>query len=474
MIQAETTELRIQFEPFQRRFFVSTKRFPCFVAGWGTGKTMCGLFKGLLLSHAYHNNLGLIVRRVYKDLHDSTMQDFERYTGLRVPASTAEIDFPNGSKILFRHGDNLSGLQNINLGWFYIEQAEEFETSDEFNMLRGRLRRELVFDESFALEHCDEFPQLYHHLRTQQLRQGMVIANKAGHNWIWHDWLKYPQSDDFELHQARTADNAHNLPADFVADLESMRFGTETAQRKWRIYVDNSWDEVDIEGAYYARYIADLRRQGRICPLEAHPGARVHTFWDLGVSDSTAIWFVQFVQQEIRVIDYYENAGEGFAHYAKVLDDKGYLYGAHYAPHDVTQREKSTGRSLRDFARDLDVEFEVVERHKIEERIEAARQCLPNCRFSDKLDYGIDILEHYRRKKNEALSTEEKVVFLDTPLHDWASHGADAFGYMAFQWRFGTINGQYLGDSRAAAAYHRGGPSSAYSKWKRFNRGRRT
>jgi hypothetical protein len=449
------TDIRIEFEPFQRRFFASTARFPCFAAGWGTGKTMCGLFKGLLLSQAYKGNLGLVVRKVYKDLHDSTMQDFERYTrGMKVPQSTAEVTFSNGSKILFRHGGNLSGLQNINLGWFYIEQAEEFETSDEFNMLRGRLRRELTFDRRFLPEECLDFPALYAHLRDHQLRQGMVIANKAGHNWVWKDWYRQPQSADFELHEARTADNAHNLPADFVRDLESMRFGTESAQRKWRIYVDNSWDEVDLEGAYYAKYIADLRRNGRIGPVEIHPGALVYTFWDVGVSDSTAVWFCQFIGAEIRVVDYYEHNGEGFAHYAKMLQDKGYLYGGHYGPHDIRQREKSTGRSLRDFAGDMGVRFEVVENHKIEDRIEAARQVLPNCRISDKLTYGVEILEHYRRRTNETLSTEEHKVFQDEPLHDWASHGADAFGYMAMQYRFGTIGGQYVGDSRMVAVYH--------------------
>lgn len=464
------TDKAIEFEPFQRRFFTSTARFPGFVAAWGTGKTMCGLFKGLLLSQAYKGNLGLIVRRVYKDLHDSTMQDFERYTGLRVPASSAEVEFPNESKILFRHGDNLGGLQNINLGWFYIEQGEEFESSDEMNMLRGRLRRQLSFDESFKPEECEDFPELYKYLRTQELRQGMVIANKAGHNWIWHDWFKCPQSADFELHEARTSDNAHNLPADFVKDLDSMKNGTETARRKWRIYVDNSWDEVDLEGAYYATLIGDLRRKGRICPLEVHPGSPVYTFWDLGVSDSTAIWFVQFIQQEIRVVDYYEANGHGFEHYAKILQDKGYVYGGHYGPHDLNQREKSTGRSLRDFARDMKVMFEVVEQHKIEERIEATRQCLPNCRISDKLVYAIEVLEHYRRKKNDTLSTEEKPVFQDAPLHDWASHGADAFGYMAHQWRFGTIGGAYLGDSSQVAAYHHGNKTSPYGNWQRFNR----
>jgi hypothetical protein len=462
--------LSISFEPFQRRFFESTARFPCFAAAWATGKTMCGLLKGVLLSQAYQGNLGLVVRRVYKDLHDSTMQDFERYTRLKVPASSAEIEFANGSKILFRHGDNLSGLQNINLGWFYMEQGEEFGTSDEFNMLRGRLRRELTFDPAFRAYECDEFPRLFQSLSTQALRQGMVIANKAGHNWIWHDWLKFPQSKEFELHEATTYDNAHNLPSDFVRDLDSMQEGTETAQRKWRIYVKNSWEEVDLEGAYYAAYVATLRRKGYIGTVEVHEGAPVYTFWDLGVSDSTAIWFVQFIGAEIRVVDYYEHNGEGLAHYAKLLRDKGYLYGEHFGPPDIEQREKSTGRSVRDFAKTLKLNFRVVQVHKIEDRIEATRQCLPHCRISDRLDYGIEVLEHYRRKTNDALSTEERPVFQDTPLHDWASHGADAFGYMAMQWRFGTIGGQYIGDSRTVAAYHRAqGPAA---KRDVFNRDR--
>jgi hypothetical protein len=419
------TELRISFEPFQRRFFESSARFPAFVAGWGTGKTMCGLLKGVLLSQAYRDNLGLVVRRVYKDLHDSTMQDFERYTHLSVPTSSAEIAFPNGSKILFRHGDNLSGLQNINLGWFYMEQGEEFETSDEFTMLRGRLRRELAFDDEFSAAECDEFPGLYAYLRSHELRQGMVIANKAGHNWIWHDWRQMPQSADFELHEATTYDNAANLPADFVADLDAMQGGTETARRKWRIYVNNSWDEVDLEGAYYATLIAALRANGRIGPLTVHPGGPVYTFWDLGVSDSTAIWFAQFLGAEIRIVDYYEHNGEGLAHYAKVLQDKGYVYGGHYAPFDVRQREKSTGLSALEFARGLNLHFEVVPDHKPPERIEAVREMLPNCRIADSLAYGIDVLEHYRRKSNDALSTEERPVFQDTPLHDWACFSGD-------------------------------------------------
>lgn len=451
--------LSIRLEGFQRRFVSSRARFPCFAASWATGKTMCGLLKGILLSLAYKNNLGVVIRRVYKDLRDSTMQDFKRYTGLEVPESTADVEVPGGSHILFRHGKDLSTLQNVNLGWAYIEQGEEFVTSDEFNMVRGRLRRELEFNPEFKARQAGlavAIPELFELLTTERVRQCMVIANKNGHNWIWHDWLKCPVSSEFELHEAKTADNARNLPKDYLNDVMSMKDGSETSKRKWRIYVDNSWEETDAEGAYYGTLIGDLRRGGRICPLEWFPGAPVYTFWDVGVSDSTAIWFVQFINGEVRVIDYYEESGKGLAHYAKVLQDKGYVYGGHFGPHDIQQRDKATAVKYITYAKSLGIDFTTIERHRVEDRIEAARECLPNCRIFDKLTYGVEVLEHYQRKKNEVLSSESRPTYSDEPLHDWSSHGADAFGYMAYQWRWGQIGGQYIGSSELIAAFVRG------------------
>lgn len=450
--------LAIRLEPFQRRYVVSKARFPCFAASWATGKTMCGLLKGVLLSLAYKNNLGVVIRRVYKDLRDSTMQDFKRYTGLSVPESTAEVELPGGSRILFRHGKDLSTLQNVNLGWAYIEQGEEFGTSDEFNMVRGRLRRELEFNLEFREQQAGlavAIPELFELLTTEKIRQCMVIANKAGHNWIWHDWLKMPVSKEFELHEAKTIDNAKNLPKDYLDDVMSMQYGSETAKRKWRIYVDNSWEETDTEGAYYATLIGDLRRGGRICPLEYFPGAPVYTSWDVGVSDSTAIWFFQFINGENRVIDYYEESGKGLDHYAKVLQDKKYVYGQHFGPHDIEQRDKATAVKYKTYAKGLGIVFETVQRHSIVDRIEAARECLPNCRISDKLTYAIEILEHYQRKKNETLSAESRPTYADEPLHDWSSHGADAFGIMAYQWRWDEIGGQYIGNSEMIAAWNK-------------------
>jgi phage terminase large subunit len=101
--------------------------------------------------------------------------------------------------------------------------------------------------------------------------------------------------------------------------------------------------EAAIKGAFYAEEMRTMLAEGRIRPIKTETDVRVHTAWDLGVSDSTAIWFVQCVGRERRLVDYYEGSGVGLDHYAQVLHDKriqhGWKYGDHYFPHDITVRE---------------------------------------------------------------------------------------------------------------------------------------
>ena len=210
-----------------------------------------------------------------------------------------------------------------------------------------------------------------------------------------------------------------------------------------------------IEGAYYARYITDARENGRLCHVAYDDNAPVYTFWDLGIGDTTAIWFAQFIGQEIRLIDYYENSGEGLQHYAKLLQEKPYLYGGHYAPHDADNRSLQTGKSVVQVAKGMGLPFKVIERHRIETRIETTRGVLPKCWFDmGNCQHGIDALNNYKKKKNDALSTELRSVFSDTPLHDWASNGSDAFGYMAYAYRYCAIGGRFIGKPTPAQVYH--------------------
>lgn len=401
----------------QRRFVNSSARYPAFVGSWGCGKTMCGIFRGMGLSERFDNNLGLIVRKKFTDLRDSTLKDFERYTGLSVKKESKEVDLPNGSIIMFRHGEELTALQNVNLGWFMIEQAEEFDTAEQFDLLRGRLRRQ-----------------------ESGVRQGMVIANTCGHNWIWNRWKKQ-QLESYELTEASIIDNREHLPADTVADWERLRV---ESPKKYARYVENSWEDYDMEGAYYAALMSDALKQGRIDRLGLlEPGQPVYTFWDLGVraSDTTVIWFVQFIRNQIWLIDYYENYGQGMDYYNDVLNKKPYNYVQHWFPPDAVARVQ--GRDIttrldimRDHRQPKHEQVLLVDRHEVQDRISVVRGMLHLCWFSDKCEQGIEALNHYRTEPKELLSQDGRPAMRDKPKDDWSTNGSDAFGYMAWVFRF--------------------------------------
>jgi phage terminase large subunit len=185
--------------------------------------------------------------------------------------------------------------------------------------------------------------------------------------------------------------------------------------------------EAPIVGAYYGQLMTKLETEKRITQVPWEARIPVHTVWDLGVGDSTAIWFYQQVNDEIRLIDYYTTSGEGLPHYAKKLSEKPYAYGRHYAPHDIEVRELGTGRSRLETARTLGIKFVVIPKQSIEDGIEAVRNILPRCWFdSEKCENGIEALKQYHKEWDDT-----NKVFKDTPCHDWSSHGADAFRYLA-------------------------------------------
>src|SRR4051812_43169481 len=130
-------------EKWQGDFVKSTARFPAMVSAWATGKTLCGILKVMRASEEYPNNLWIAFRKEFTDLRDSTIKDFEKYTGLQVN-SQRDVKLPNGSLIMFRHMEEINNIQNVNLGGYLLEQGEEEDTDDKFMMLRGRLRREGV------------------------------------------------------------------------------------------------------------------------------------------------------------------------------------------------------------------------------------------------------------------------------------------------------------------------------------------
>ena len=182
-----------------------------------------------------------------------------------------------------------------------------------------------------------------------------------------------------------------------------------------------------VVGSYYANLMQGARDDGRIRQVPYDPKLLVYTFWDLGVGDATAIWFIQVYGREVRAIDYYENEGEGLTHYISELKKKPYVYDEHFAPHDIEVREFSTGVSRKDTAADLGIHFTTVPKVSFDEGVDAVRETIPITYFdSVNCEAGINALMHYRKRYNDKTRS-----YSAKPEHDWSSHGADAFRYMS-------------------------------------------
>jgi len=190
--------------------------------------------------------------------------------------------------------------------------------------------------------------------------------------------------------------------------------------------------EAALVGSYYGTLLEAAETEGRITPMKVDPTLPVVTSWDLGIGDSTSIWFAQASGSEIRLIDYYEASGVGLDHYATVLRERaakgGYRYGETLVPHDATQSELGTGRTRLETMRSLGIgRLRVIKRLGIDDGINAARVILPRCWFdTEACARGLDALRQYSRAWSE-----ERKSFGERPAHDWTSHAADAFRYLA-------------------------------------------
>jgi phage terminase large subunit len=184
------------------------------------------------------------------------------------------------------------------------------------------------------------------------------------------------------------------------------------------------------EGSYYATEMRRAKDEDRIGRVRYDRGTGVVVAFDLGIGDSTALWFAQFVGTEVHLIDYYEASGVGLEHYVKVLQDRGYVYDQYVFPHDIRVRELGTGKSRLETLDQLGIhadKIEIAPQLLIDDGIQSVRAMLDKCFFDEKnCEKGIDCLLNYQRDWDENGKTWRM-----RPNHNWASHGADAFRYLA-------------------------------------------
>ena len=256
---------------------------------------------------------------------------------------------------------------------------------------------------------------------------------------VWVSWN--PESNLSETHKRFRADppdgakvveiNWRDNPY-FPSVLDQVRLND--FEKRPETY-DHIWEGSFLtyhEGAYYSLEMRDANAQGRITAVPYETASPVVTAWDLGIGDTTAIWFAQMIGPETRLIDHYETSGVGLDHYVRVLQEKGYVYGQHILPHDVRVRELGSGKSRLETLNSLGLQnIQIAPQLNVDDGIQASRSLLATCWFdAERCSHGIEALRAYHREYDD-----NNMVWKDRPAHDWSSHSADAFRYLAVGYR---------------------------------------
>lgn len=315
--------------------------------------------------------------------------------GVTFNQSELRADYPNGGQVRIYGADSPDSLRGL-----YFDGV----VLDEFGLMPPRTFSEVIR------------PALSD-------RQGwaLFLGTPAGKNQFYEVVQQAKQDAGWYFAEFKASQTGIIDPKELEAARKDM-----TADEYAQEYECSF--EASVKGAIYAAELEQARAAGRVSTVPYDPILPVDTDWDLGVGDSTAIWFSQSLRSgEVRVIDYYEASGEGLPHYAQVLRDKGYTYGQHWAPHDISVRELGSGRSRLETAQTLGIRFNICPNIPLEDGIHAARMLFPRCYFdATKCQPGLEALQHYRRDYNTRLNE-----FKPTPVHNWSEHGASAFRYLA-------------------------------------------
>lgn len=301
--------------------------------------------------------------------------------------------------------------------------------ADNPDALRGIYLDGVVLDE-YALMDGAVWTQVIRPLLTDRRGWALFIGTPNGRNQFYTlihgdgEWRGARTNPDWYYAEYKASATGYVDAAELAAAREVMT--DDEYQQEFECSF-----EASVRGAVYAREVAAAREAGRITRVPWDAGLQVDTDWDLGLDDSTVIWFSQTLASgEVRLIDYYEGNGLGLDHYARILKERPYAYGSHVAPHDIEVRELTSGRSRLELARGLGIFFSVGPRvQNIADRISATRSLFSLCWFdAEKCAKGIDALQNYRWKTQGTDATGNQL-----PVHDWASHGADAFGGLAYR-----------------------------------------
>jgi len=318
-------------------------------------------------------------------------------------------DFPNGSRITLYGADNPDSLRGIGL-WGVV--------FDEYSQQPSNIYSEIILPaladhNGFAIwigtpKGKNDFYRLFKYCGFPE--EKWLAKTQEERDIIEQSWLRVKLgasetgilSEEF-LIQARQNMTEDEYNQEFECSFES-----------------------SLKGSYYGEELARAYKEKRIKNVPHEPVLTVTTAWDWGMNDSTAIGFFQHVGNERRMIDYYENSGQGMDHYARVLFDKPYVYEAHLFPHDFAVRE-SNGKTRLETADSLGLRGEIVERQSFQDGINAVRMIFPQLYIDeDNCSQFIDAISQYQKEWDE-----KRGEFKDKEKKDWTNHAADMLKYYA-------------------------------------------
>ena len=388
--------------PFHNR----TQRWACLVAHRRAGKTVAAVNDIIRAAITYQGQRGLFgyVAPYRSQAKAVAWQYFLEFAAPVTDSKNEQeltITLFNGSQVRLFGADNADAMRGLGFDGLYLDEYGDFRPSVFGNVLRPSLSDKTgwcVF--GGTPKGRNQFWDIYE------------TAQRLPHEWFL---LRLPASSSGLLPQGELSAARAQLAEDQYLQEYECSF------------------EAAILGAFYGREMREAQDQGRICNLPYDPNLPVHTAWDLGYRDDTAVWFYQVGRGEIRVIDFFAVSGADIYDIASHITAKPYKYGKHYLPHDARAKSLQTGKSIvEQLATHLDVaKLAVVPDIGVQSGIQAVRMTLPRVWFdAERCREGIEALRQYQREYDE-----DKKAYRQSPRHDWTSHPSDAFRMLAVSWQ---------------------------------------
>ena len=405
----ESTEIemdyqpRLAFMPFHNR----TQRWACLVAHRRAGKTVAAandLIRAAAECQSPWPHFAYVTP--YRSQGKSVAWQYLKHYARPIMKSANEaelfITLLNGAKISIFGADNADAMRGLGFDGCFLDEYGDFRPS-----VWGSVIRPALSD-----------------------RQGWCVfaGTPKGKNQFWDIYNTAQRIPSEWFCMALKASDSKLLPE---GELNAAK--AQLSEDQYLQEMECSF-EASILGAYYGTEMREATEQGRVTRVHYDNNVPVHTAWDLGYRDDTAVWFYQVIRDEVHLIDFYAVSGANIDEIAANILSKPYNFGKHHLPHDA--RAKTLAAAGKSVIEQLAVHFginslAIVPDLSVQDGIQAVRKMLPQCWFyADKCNEGIEALRQYQREYDE-----DKKAFRQTPRHDWCSHPADAFRMLAIAWR---------------------------------------